>query len=172
MIETLIFGFVLAASYIITGSAFGAVLPAALAAGGLALAAAVAALRKNGPLAKQLGVKAAVFLLVSGGVYGVNWLSSKKARSGAEQLAAVCETYKEKTGAYPGAFRDLVPGYIEDIPAARVTAMWAQYRLVGTKIMYVLEPGLLAAAYDLSEKKWGVVSFSEMFPKKTETAAK
>ena len=166
MIETIIFGLVLIAAYIIHGSASVAVLSAVLTAAALALAAAVAAMRKNGPQAKQLGVKAAAFLVVGGGIYGLNALSTKHARSGAEQLAGICETYKAKTGAYPEAFSKLIPEYAKDIPSARFTAMWGQYRLVGTSIMFVIEPGLLAAAYDIPEKKWSAVSFSEMFPKK------
>ena len=167
MIETIIFALVLLSSYIISGSSAVAILSAALTAAGFALVAIVAAIRKNGPQAKQLGLKAAVFLLLAGGIYGLNALSSSHARAGAERLAAACETYKEKTGAYPDTFSKLIPEYTKDIPAARFTAMWAQYRLVGTNIMFVLEPGLVAAAYDIPAKKWGVVSFSEMFPKKT-----
>lgn len=166
MIETIIFGSVLVAAYIIHGSASVGVLSAVLAGAAFALAAAVFALRKNGPQAKQLGVKAAAFLLLAGGIYGFNALSTSHARSGAERLAGICETYKAKTGAYPDAFSKLVPEYINDIPAARFTAMWAQYRLVGTSIMFVVEPGLLAEAYDITAKKRSVVSFSEMFPKK------
>lgn len=166
MIEIIIFGSVLVAAYIIHGSASAGILSAVLAAAGFALAAAVFAIRKNGPQAKQLGLKAAAFLLLGGCIYGLNALSARHARSGAEQLAGICETYKAKNGAYPDAFSKLIPEYVNDIPAARFTAMWAQYRLVGTSIMFVIEPGLLAASYDISSKKWGVVSFSEMFPKK------
>lgn len=165
MIETIIFAVVLVCSYIIYGSSAVTVLAAALTAAGFTLVALVAALRKNGQQAKQLGLKAAAFLVIGGVIYGLNAMNSSRARAGAERLAAVCETYKEKTGAYPEAFSKLIPDYTEDIPAARLTAMWAQYRLVGTNIMFVLEPGLAAAAYDMPAKKWGVVSFSEMFPK-------
>jgi len=67
-------------------------------------------------------------------------LNNIHARHGAVRLANICERYKSKTGAYPDGFAKLIPEYIKDIPAAKITVLWAQYRLVDSKIMFVLEP--------------------------------
>ena len=122
-------------------------------------------LKKQKPRAKELILKAGVFVLFAGLILGIGRLNNSYAMRGAVRLANVCEEYKSKTGAYPDSFKKLIPEYIEDIPVAKFTTIWMQYRLVDNKIMFVLEPGILAKSYDLATKKWRIVPVSEMFPR-------
>jgi hypothetical protein len=128
-------------------------------------AAVVTALMKRPPRARELALKAGAFVLFGVLIFAGGRLNNVHARRGAVRLAAVCEAYKAKTGAYPESFGKLIPEYIKDIPAAKFTVTWAQYRLVDNKIMFVLEPGLLSEGYDLATRKWHIAEVAEMFPR-------
>jgi hypothetical protein len=168
MFETILFAAVLAAVYILHGAFAIPMAAAVMTAAALGVAALTVLVRGNKPRAGNLGLKAAVFLGLCLALYGLKALNESKAVRGARTIAAACAEYKAKTGAYPDGLRALVPEYLKDIPAARFTIMWAQYRLVDGRVMYVLEPGLLAAAYDIETGERRVVKAAEMFPGKKE----
>jgi predicted PurR-regulated permease PerM len=168
MFEILIFGFALLSVYVISGTYLTPVIAAVITAGILSAGALVMVLKQRKPRAKELALKAGAFVLFAALIFGFGRLNNIHARRGAVQLANVCEQYKSKTGAYPDGFAKLIPDYIKDIPVAKITVMWAQYRLVDNKIMFVLEPGLLAESYDLATKKWHISEVAEMFPTKIE----
>lgn len=166
MIETIVFGTVLAAMYILHGTYAIPMMAAFSAALLLGLAAVVMLIRGQKARAGELGIRTAVLALSCAVIYGLSAINAGTAVRRAGDIAAACEAYKAKTGAYPENLRALVPEYIKDIPAAKFTIMWAQYRLVGNRLMYVREPGMLASAYDLDTKEWDIVAVAEMFPKK------
>lgn len=166
MLETIIFGAVLAAMYVLHGAAAIPMMTAASAAAVLGLAALAMLLRGQKTRAGELGLRTAVLALSCAAIYGLAALNSATAARRTGEIAAACEAYKAKTGTYPENLRALVPEYIKDIPAAKFTIMWAQYRLVGSRLMHVREPGMLAAAYDLETRTWDVVAVAEMFPRK------
>lgn len=166
MIETIVFATVAVAMYILHGAYAIPMMTAFSAAAILGLAAVALLIRGQKGRAGELGLRAAVLALSCAFIYGLTWLNTGTAVRRAGDIAAACEAYKAKTGAYPENLRALVPEYIKDIPAAKHTIMWAQYRLVDNRLMYVLEPGMLASAYDLDTKEWDTVAVSEMFPKK------
>lgn len=167
MFEIIVFGFVLLVVYVISGTYFVPVIAAIITAAIFGIAALTMLLKKRKPRAKELVLKAGVFVVFAGLIFGIGRLNNSYAMRGAVKLANVCEEYKSKTGSYPDSFKKLIPGYIEDIPVAKFTTMWMQYRLVDNKIMFVLEPGLLAKSYDLTTKKWRIVQVNEMFPRTT-----
>lgn len=164
MFEITVFGFALFVIYLVSGTYFTPVIAAAVTALVFGAAAVVMALMKRTPRAKELALKAGAFVFLGVLIFAGGRLNNSHARRGAVRLAAVCEAYKAKTGAYPESFGKLVPEYLKDIPAAKFTVTWAQYRLVDNKIMFVLEPGLLAEGYDLATKRWHIAEVSEMFP--------
>ncbi|HAN05870.1 MAG TPA: hypothetical protein DCW72_00785 [Elusimicrobia bacterium] len=166
MLETIVFGIVLAAMYVLHGASIIPMMTAVSAAVILGLAAIVMLVRGQKTRAGELGLRAAVLALSCTAIYGLAALNAGTAVRRAGDIAAACEDYKARTGTYPENLRALVPEYIKDIPAAKFTIMWAQYRLVGSRLMYVREPGMLAAAYDLETKEWDVVGVAEMFPRK------
>jgi hypothetical protein len=168
MFEITVFGFALLVIYLVSGTYFTPVIAAIITAGMFGAAALVLALMKRTPRAKELALKAGAFVLFGALIFGCGRLNNVHARRGAVQLASVCEAYKVKTGTYPDSFGKLIPEYLKDIPAAKFTVTWAQYRLVDNKIMFVLEPGLLAEGYDLATKKWHIAEVSEMFPRGAE----
>ena len=165
MFEIIVFGFALFVIYLVSGTYFTPVIAAIITAGVFGAAALVLALMKRTPRAKELAFKAGAFVLFGALIFGCGRLNNVHARRGAVQLAAVCESYKAKTGAYPDSFGKLIPEYLKGIPAAKFTVTWAQYRLVDNKIMFVLEPGLLAESYDLTSRKWHIAEVGEMFPR-------
>jgi predicted PurR-regulated permease PerM len=167
MFEIIVFGFALGVVYMFSGAYFVPVIAAMVTAGIFGAAALIMVLKKQKPRAKELVLKAGVFVLFAGLIFGFGRLNNSHARNGAVRLASICEEYKSKIGAYPDGFAKLIPEYIKEIPSAKLTVVWAQYRLVDSKIMFVLEPGLLAKSYDLATKKWRVVPVSRMFPEKT-----
>ncbi len=165
MFEMLTFGIALLVVYVISGTYFTPMIAALLTAFVFGAGALVAALKSRKPRAKELGLKAGAFVLFAALILGCGRLNNIHARHGAVKISNACEAYKAKTGAYPAALRQIVPEYIADIPAAKLTVTWNQYRLVAGKVMFVLEPGLLAESYDLAAKKWQVAEVADMFPR-------
>lgn len=168
MIATMIFMAVVASVYLITGVQFIPQMVAGLTSVLLALAALTMLLLKRRPEARGLGLQALAFGVLALAIFGGCKVDNGLARRGAVRLAAACEAYKAKTGAYPDSVRKLVPEYLKKVPSARHTIMWGQYRIVGDKLMFVLEPGLLAQSYDLAAGQWKVVDVAKMFPEKPE----
>lgn len=166
MIETIVFGIVLAAMYVLHGSSTIPMMTGVSAAALRGLAAIVMLVRGRKARAAELGLRTAVLALSCAAIYGLAAVNSFTAARRTGDIAAACEAYKAKTGAYPENLRALVPEYLKSVPAAKFTIMWAQYRLVGSRLMHVREPGMLASAYDLETKKWDIVAVAEMFPRK------
>lgn len=167
MFEIIIVGVVLFGMYILNGTAVIPEMTGLSTAAVLAVAALVFAAKKNTVRAKDLGVKAAVLAAVCGVIYGAAFLNQGKAVRGAERIAAACEAYKAKNGAYPETIAKLIPEYLKSVPRAKVAIMWAQYRLKDERVMYVLDPWVMMAGYyDLQTKKPGFAPMNEMSPKK------
>lgn len=164
MITSIIFMAAIASVYAVSGAQFIPQMLAIITAALLALAAlAMLALRRR-QQAKELALQALAFGGMALLVFSACKLDNSLARRGAVRLAAACADYKAKTGAYPDNFRKLAPDYIKSVPHARHTIMWAQYRLVDGKVMFVIEPGLLAHSYDIASGAWQVVDAAKMFP--------
>lgn len=164
MFEVIIIGAVLFGMYILNGTAVIPEMTGLSAAAVFAVAALVFAAKKNTVRAKDLGVKAAVLAIVCGVIYGAAFLNQGKASRGAERIAAACEEYKAKNGAYPETISKLTPEYLKSVPRAKFAIMWAQYRLKGDRVMYVLDPWVMMAGYyDLALKKPGFAPMHEMF---------
>lgn len=168
MLETILFAAVIAVTYILHGSFTITIAAAVMTAAALGLAALAVLARGNKARAGDLGLKTAVFLGLCLALYGLMAANEWKAASGAKAIAAACAEYKARTGSYPENLKALVPEYLKDIPAAKFTIMWAQYRLVDGRVMYVREPGMMAAAYDIATGERRVVKVSQMFPDKKE----
>jgi hypothetical protein len=165
MFQTFVFGIALLSVYFISGTYVFPVIAAIIAAVIFAAAALVKLLRRQMQRAKELWLTAGACILSGALIFSCGQLNNIHAMRGAVRLAKVCEAYKAKIGVYPETFKKLIPEYLEDIPVAKFTIMWAQYRLVDNKIMFVLEPGMLAQSYDLATEKWHCVLVGEMFPR-------
>jgi hypothetical protein len=167
MLETIIFGAVLVGMYAVHGSAVIPAMTGGAAAVLLLIFAAAFAVKKNSARAKDLALKAAVLTGFAALISAAVFLNAGKAARGAERIAAACEAYKAKTGAYPVSLEALVPEYLPSVPRAKATVMWAQYRLGGNKVLYPLDPWvMLAGYYDLASKKPGFARIDEMLPAK------
>jgi len=167
MFEITIIGVVLFGMYILNGTAVIPEMTGLSAAAVFAAAALVFAAKKNAARAKDLGVKAAVLAAVCGVIYGAAFLNQGKAVRGAERVAAACEAYKAKNGAYPETISKLTPEYLKSVPWAKFTIMWGHYRLKDDRVMYVLDPWVMMAGYyDLNLKKPGFAPMHEMFRSK------
>lgn len=166
MISTIIFMLAVASVYLVSGVQFIPQMISIMTMCLLALAAFVLLALGRKPLARDLGIQALAFGALAVLLYGGIKLDNSLARRGAVRLAAACEEYKAKTGAYPETVRELVPGYLAKMPRARHTIMWGQYAVVGDKVMFLLEPGLLAHSYEISSGAWKVVDAARMFPAK------
>ena len=167
MLETMIFGTVLVGMYVIHGSAVIPAMTGGTAATLLAVLAAAFAFKKDAARAKDLALKAAVLAGSAALIFGAMSLNAGKAARGAARIAAACEEYKTKTGAYPENLNALVPEYLTSVPRAKATIMWAQYRIGGGKVLYSLDPWIMMAGYyDLASKKPGFSRIDEMLPVK------
>lgn len=164
MIATAIIAAAIAGAYFVSGVQFIPQLVAGTASALFGLTALGMLAFRRRPQAKELGLQALAFAALAGALFAGCKLDVSGARSGALRVAEACEAYKAKTGSYPASVRDLVPDYLASVPRARHTIMWAQYELVGEKVMFVLEPGLIAQGYDMSAGKWSVEDVAKMFP--------
>lgn len=153
MLETVMMLAALFAVAVLGGSSVNSFVAAAALAALFAGAAAWQA-AKGLPRAREYAYKTAAALVLIGLLFGLNAANKKAGRAGAEKIAAACEEYRAKTGAYPAALDLLVPDYLGHLPAAKYSLRWSRYWLSGGRVMYASEPGLLAASYDLSAKKW------------------
>lgn len=167
MFEIIVIGIVLFGMYILNGTAVIPVMTGLSAAAVFSVAALAYAVKKNSARAKDLWLKAAVLAVICGLIYGAMYLNQGKAIRGAERIAAACEDYKSKNGAYPETITKLTPEYLKSVPGAKFTIMWAHYRLKDNRVMYVLDPWVMMAGYyDLNLKKNGFTPMSEMFQSK------
>lgn len=157
MIETIIVGAVILGVYAIFGQFVTALWSAGAIAVMLAIAALAALLGGRKPRAAELLKKAGAFALLCLLVIGYSRANDQIARHRAARVAAACEGYKARTGAYPLSLKALVPEYMTDIPRAKYTLVWGNFRYINAKIIYVYEPFLATPAYDLAESKWGYV---------------
>lgn len=162
--ETILFMFAILGIALLQGVSYGPALASGSIAVLLAAAALMYRLKGKGDRAKALALKAAAFALLVGVLFALKAANRGIALRGAEDLAAACEAYKARTGAYPGSLDMLVPADIPVLPRAGLSLSWGRYLLRDGSIFHVTEPGLVAGRYDLEARTWKRVRFSEMFP--------
>lgn len=162
MFEVILLVLVLFGITILEGVSAGPGLAGMFAAAAFLAASLVLLLKKRrtdaAGFAVKAGICAAAVLLLF--VFGKS--NAARGRKGAERIAAACEEYKARNGAYPDSLAQLAPGYIDRVPAAKVSLRWSQYWLRDGKVMFAGEPGMYMVTYDLAAKKFGHIPAGRM----------
>jgi hypothetical protein len=154
MIETILVVSGLTGIAVLEGSTVGVFIAAAVFAAAFWSAALWRTL-KGSQGARAFALKAAAYTLLVALLFVLNALNRRVGRQGAERIAAACEEYKTRKGAYPESLELLVPAYLKNIPPAKVSLRWSRYWLKDNQVLYVSEPGLVVAYYDLAAKERG-----------------
>ena len=170
MIEMIIVGAVILGVYAVFGQFVTASWSATAIAGLLVIAALLMFFAGRKTRAAELAKKAAAFALLCVLIIGYSKFNNYVARHRAIRIAAACEVYRAKTGAYPKSLEALVPEYITAVPRAKYTLVWGNFRYIDAKIVYVHEPFLATPAYDLAAAKWGYVPPLSIFGVQTPCA--
>lgn len=115
-------------------------------------------LRKFAPVRSQrlrnLGIYlSAVFL-----VFGFNALNNQLAQSRADFLIAAVNLFHSENQAYPQSLEQLVPGYIKEVPLAKYTLVFNQFRYArsetDTYLQYMDMPPFGRPVYSFQKGEW------------------
>jgi hypothetical protein len=92
-------------------------------------------------------------------VFASNHLNNVIAKNRAEVIIKACEQYKLKNGVYPHVLSVLVPEFLNEIPTAKYTLLFNQFRYIASanhhSLMFEAIPPFGRSYYILEEKKWG-----------------
>ena len=126
------------------------VLPALLVKAALA--------RKDRPRLKQILAAAGIYALMALSIISMNKLNNRIAVHRTKTLAAACERYRSKYGAYPNRLVDLSPEFMPAVPAAKIGLAPEPFRYIASRnrhtLLYVEAPPFGIRMYNLEEKKW------------------
>jgi hypothetical protein len=106
----------------------------------------------------------AVYILAAALVFAANHLNNRIAHRRAERLIIAVEAFKETRGTYPNRLDELVPRFIDRVPAAKYCAgpfgrfMYIHYpRHTGDHpiLCYTALPPFGLRTYSFEEGRWG-----------------
>lgn len=123
--------------------------------------ALMAAFKKDRALLVRRGIKAAIYTIMVVAVLVSNYLNNQLVQHRAEALIAACKEYREKYEKFPDKLEDLVPEFIPNVPLAKFTLTWNEFRYVPFEgqhgLMWVALPPFGRPSYDFEEDRWGYV---------------
>lgn len=105
--------------------------------------------------------KAAIYGVMVLFVFLANYSNNELARYRAETLILAIEKYHQDTGHYPENLSKLVPAYIPNVPLAKYTVMFNEFRYINQKdtrsLYYVALPPFGRPTYSFNQKSWGYI---------------
>lgn len=115
--------------------------------------------------ARDAGIAAMTLVLWIGfavGTFASVYGQTHLAKSRAERVIAACEAYRTAHGVYPENLQQLVPGYLPEIPRARIALTFDRFdyiTMVGRDgaqpiLMYTTVPPFGHASYTFETKRW------------------
>jgi len=114
---------------------------------------------KERDLLKRRAVIAVIYVIMALMVQGSNALNNRIAMKRAGMIITACENYKGEHGAYPSKLSDLVPEFLNKIPAAKYTLIRSDFRYSAREdkhdLMFVRLPPFGRPIYHFEAKKWG-----------------
>jgi len=115
--------------------------------------------KKERDLLKRRVVIAGIYVIMALMVQGSNALNNRIAMNRAGMIITACENYKNMHGAYPAKLSDLVPEFLNKVPAAKYTLIVSDFRYSagedGHDLMFVQFPPFGRPIYHFETKKWG-----------------
>ena len=114
--------------------------------------------RKNEFFFKKRLKVCGVYLLMSVVIIISNSMNNKLAKNRAQVLIAACEKFKYKNNEYPKKLSDLIPNFIEKIPAAKYTFHSNRFFYISSKeshlLSYTVVPPFRRSIYNFVSKEW------------------
>lgn len=105
--------------------------------------------------------KAAIYGAMVLFVFLANYSNNKLARYRAETLIVAIEKYHQDTGQYPKTLSNLVPAYIPNVPLAKYTMMFNEFKYINQEdtqtIFYVAMPPFGRTTYSFNRQSWGYI---------------
>lgn len=120
-------------------------------------------LKKSREVMKIRILIAVIYIVAAFMVQQANSMNQELAMKRAKMVIAACEDYKNKHGAYPAQLTDLVPEFLQEVPATKIviptgisnTAFRYSTRDGRHDLMYVHFPPFGRPIYHFETKKWG-----------------
>ncbi len=119
--------------------------------------------RKKGIYTTERKIKGiAIYILAFAMVLGMKGINNHVAHKNAGMIIAACEKYKERAGRYPAALNDLVPVYLPEVPVARYTMIFSEFKYSKRSadpednyfLIYQLEAPYARNVYSSARKGW------------------
>jgi hypothetical protein len=114
---------------------------------------------KDKVLLKRRFVTIAIYSVMVFLIMASNNINNKIAFNRATTIISACDQYKIRQGVYPEKLNDLIPKYLDNIPSAKYTFSYNQFRYISSKdrhsLMFISIPPFGRQYYVLEEKKWG-----------------
>lgn len=112
-------------------------------------------------LAQARAMKAAVYALMVIGVFGANYLNNALAQSRAEELITAARHYEARHHRLPDGLQDLAPDFIPEVPLAKYTLLFNNFRYIAIKgrhsLFWVDVPPFGRPTYRFEENKWDYI---------------
>lgn len=100
----------------------------------------------------------AVYLSAVAIVWTFNLANQSIAQSRAQDLVDAVTAYQAEHKRYPRSLQDLVPEYIHEVPRAKYTLAFAEFRYFGgeddPRLMYTALPPFGRPMYSFARRKW------------------
>jgi len=117
--------------------------------------AGIKKIKGQGPEAKAQALAAAGVAGVLLFTLAVGRLDQKSAYSRAGTIVAAVEKFEADKKALPASLEELVPSYLESLPRAKYTLLWAGFHYKEGKLFWIATPIMVTPEYDFASKKWG-----------------
>lgn len=102
--------------------------------------------------------RVAIFLAAVLLVFGLNWANNQVAHQRAETLVVAIKAFNQQHQRYPERLDELVPEYIDHVPATKYTLGSPSFRYVSTpedhSLFYVAMPPFGRRVYSFERNEW------------------
>jgi len=114
--------------------------------------------KKEKELLRKRIIVAGIYAIAAVLVFVANGQNNRIAKKRATVVIAACEDYKVKRGAYPAKLSDLVPEFLREVPSAKVSLMYNDFKYYAQDgnhdLLFIALPPFGRPVYHLEQKKW------------------
>ena len=114
--------------------------------------------RRDRERCRMLLAKAAVYAFMVVLIIAAAQANDTVAAHRARRIIDACESFRAKTGSYPEKLSELVPGYLDSIPQAKLVFICGDFQYLARpgdhELLYYIVPPYSRKSYLLEQKKW------------------
>lgn len=145
-----------------TGAGFFAMFTAFIGGSVLAFGTLWALIRNHGGTARTRALKFAMYMLLGGATIATLRFHTSTAETAADRVIEGCRSYEADRGELPGQLSDLVPGYLDAIPVAKLTLMYGNFTYWSEPsdthtLEYVVVPPFGRRLYNFENDAWSTL---------------